>query len=376
MEARPRITFVIPSMRVGGTETQLVQLMDGLRHDFDLALICTTCEGGLIGDVRRMGAHVRVLNARSGWDFTIVPSLRRIIHGSRPHIVHSFLFGFDYFVNRVARRMGVPVILSSRRELPQWQRRRHLFLQRQANRFVDGIVANSQAVAEYAQKKEGVSPSILHVIPNGINADSHLSALPAKESRTRFRLPLDKPVVGMVANFSPVKDHPLFMGMAQHLLKRRKVHFLLVGSGKLVGSMGRFVKRSGQREHFDHISTASEIPEMYGMMDVSVLASKMEGSPNVVIESMAAGKPVVAAAVGGVKELIRHKETGLLVDSRNPKDFAEAVGWCLDNPEEAAAMAQRAAAWVRSEMTVEKMVQSYSDLYHGLLDENPRHGGA
>ena len=108
---------------------------------------------------------------------------------------------------------------------------------------------------------------------------------------------------------------------------------------------------------FTRISTISELPEMYKLMDVSMLCSKSEGFPNALIESMAAGIPVVAAAVGGVPEMVRHEQTGRLVQTRAPEAFADAVEHVLDHPDESAAMAARAAAFVRAELTVDRMVK-------------------
>lgn len=369
MKGRARIAYMIPSMAVGGTEMQLSHLIHGLKDDFELALICTRNEGGLIGDVRRMGAYVRILDGRSGWDWTIGGKIRRILRGFTPHILHTFLSGFDLTPNRVARQLGVPVVISSRRELATWQKARHLFMQRRANRYVDAIVANSQAVADYAVLREKAPQELFHVIPNGVDAGAYLPPCAPQESRKQFRLPLKKKIIGMVANFSPVKDHRLFMDMACVLLQRRQdVHFLLVGSGPLVDKYGQLIERRGQGEYFNRISTIGAVAEMYGMMDVFVLTSKIEGFPNAIIEAMASGTPVVAPAVGGILEQIRHGETGLLVDSRSPEAFADAVEWCLDRPEEALAMAQHGADWVRANLSMEQMVRRYRDFYYAMLD--------
>lgn len=369
MKKRPRIAFAIPAMSVGGTELQLLRLIRGLQNEFEITLICMREGGALIGDARRSGAYVRNVHARSGWDFTAAARLRRVLQAHTPHVLHSFLFGFDLWANLAARRVGVPVVISSRRELATWQRRRHLYIQRRANRLVDCIAANSQAAADYAIDREQAAPTLFRVIHNGVNAEQYVTRMDRIQLRKRYRIPASANfVVGMVANFSPVKDHELFVEMAARLVQRRKdVHFLFVGTGPLVESIYRLIVKRDLRHHFDRIITLNEMADVMAVLDVSVLCSKMEGFPNAVMESMAAGLPVVASDAGGIKELIRDGETGQLIPSRSADDFGEAVNTLLDQPGERARLGANAAAWVREHLAEAKMIRAYRDLYAELL---------
>ena len=369
MKGRPRITYVIPSMRVGGTELQLLHLMRGLADDFELSLICTGSEGALIGDARRVGAYVRVLHGHSGWDFRMRGKIYWILQAHPAQILHSFMFGFDLWAHLAARKAGVPVIVSSRRELAIWQKPRHRYLQCRANRMADCIVANSQAVAAYVAAQEGEPLARIRVIPNGVRADDYHGTIDRDQLRARYRFPRTGHIVGMVANFSPVKDHRLFLDMADLLLKRREdIHFLLVGTGRLLDEIHEIVSKRKQLSFFTRVSTVSEMADLLRIMDVSVLCSKMEGFPNAAIEAMASGTPVVAAAVGGVPELVEDRETGYLIGTRRAEDFADAVEQLLDDEGARQAMGARAEAWVRAKLPVERMVERYRKLYHELLE--------
>jgi glycosyltransferase involved in cell wall biosynthesis len=363
-----RVCYVIPSLSVGGTERQLLQLLRGLAPDHELTVVCTRRDGTLAGDARRSGVPVHVLNARGGWDITQRWKLRRILRSCQPDILHTFLFGFDWWAALAARDAGVPVVISSRRELAGWMKRRHLFIQRRANRLVNCIVANSEAVARFAARQEKADPALFRVIPNGIRADDFSSHTDPHQIRVRYRIPFHTHVIGIVANFSPVKDYPLFVETAYVLLQRRAdVHFLMVGSGPLVRDIERRIERRGMGACFTRTTSVVEIPDLYAVMDVCVLCSKTEGFPNAIIESMAAGTPVVAAAVGGVAELVRDGVTGRLAPTRRPEDFADAIEWVLDHPEEAKLLADGASQFVHSELTLETMVNRYRSLYAELI---------
>lgn len=372
---RPRIAWVIPTMRVGGSEIQLLHLMKGLINEFEMTLICTRSEGALIGDARRAGAYVRVLDAPSGWDFRVQGRLQHIFQSHTPHILHTYLSGFDLFANRAARKVGVPVIISSRRELATWQQGRHRFMQRLANRHADCIVANSEAVADFAARQESEPADRFRVILNGVEPDRYVSSIPPEQIKTRFRLPPHTMVVGMVANFSPVKDHRLFIDMADRILKQRQdVHFLLVGTGALVDRMRELIRKRRQESFFTRIGTVGEVADLLSVMDVAVLTSRMEGFPNALIEAMSAHRPCVAPTVGGIPELITHGATGRLLDQRTPEAFANEVLALLADPDERARLGRAAGAWVREHLPMERMVDQHRLLYHELLRRKMRKG--
>ncbi len=370
-----RVCYVIPSLQVGGTERQLLALMKGLIRDHELTVVCTRETGALVGDARRIGVYVHELNGGGGWDFTMRRRIRHIFRSHRPDVAHTFMFGFDLAANRAARETGVPVVISSRRQLATWKKPRHVRIQRKANQLVDCIVANSNAVAEFAATQEGLNIDRYRVIPNGIDADAFVSATDLHQVRLRFKIPFHTQVVGMVANFSPVKDHALFLAIAEELMRRRAdVHFLLVGGGPLRDEVMNRVRKQGWTDRFTRVAAIEEVPDLYKVMSVSVLCSQVEGFPNAVIESMAAGRPVVAAAVGGIPEVIEDGVTGRLVQTRTAAAFADAIEQVLDREKESAAMAARAAVHVRSTLNMDRMVDAYRNLYREMLIQSVRRG--
>jgi len=141
----------------------------------------------------------------------------------------------------------------------------------------------------------------------------------------------------------------------------------MIGVGPLARSVEHSLRTRGLSDCFTRVASIAEIADLYALMDVSVLCSKAEGFPNALIESMAAARPVVAAAVGGIPELIADGDTGLLIASREPVAFADAIEWVLDCPEESRAMAARGASFVRSELGVDRMVKCYRMLYGECL---------
>lgn len=365
---KTRICFVIPSLAPGGAERQLLYLIGGLRTTHDCSVICTRDEGAWAGAARDAGAIVHTLHTLGGWDLRIQPRAARIFRAERPQIVHTFLFGLDYAVSRAARHAGVPVLISSRRELAAWMRPRHIRAQRKANALVDCIVANSNAVADFTAQQEEADRNAFRVIHNGIDTRSFQPKRDREEIRKQFGIAPNKKVVGMVANFSAVKDHPLFLAMATLLIARRDdIHFLLLGSGPNREPIEAAIRAETMQQYFSMAATEDDAASFIAAMDVCVQTSLREGFPNAVMEAMALARPVVAANVGGVPELIEDGVSGMLVPSRQPEDFAAVVLRCLDDGAFAARLGLAAHERICSLFTVTRMVDSYRALYDEML---------
>ncbi len=355
-------------MEPGGTERQLLLLMEGLADEFDITLICTREEGALFEAARKYTKHAHVLRNPSGWDFQLKGKLRRIFREERPDVVQSFLFGFDYWAAVAARKEGVPVVITTRRELAEWQQARHLWLVRKANALADAIVANSHAVARYAADREDEDEGRYRVIYNGLPAKAFELHDPAA-ARARFGIPLGVPVVGMAANFTEIKDHNLFHSASNRVgMEIPETNFFLLGKGPSRESIERGLEttRGPHRVHVRH--TLDEMPLAYAAMDVCVLTSKMEGAPNVLIEAMAAGRPVVASAVGGIPEIVEHGVTGLLESFREPAFFGDKIVSLLKDPDLRSRMGTAGRERASTHFSVERMVAEYTTLYHELLD--------
>ena len=159
------------------------------------------------------------------------------------------------------------------------------------------------------------------------------------------------------------------------LLKRRDdVHFLTVGSGPMVKPVEWLLRKSGLEENFTRVATLGEIADIYSIIDVSVLCSKVEGFPNAVMEAMATRTPVIAANVGGIPEIVRDGETGRLIDGRDPEPYAEAIEGLLEDDGEARRMGEAAQAYVRDHLSLERMADAYRKLYAEMLIRTARSG--
>ena len=215
---------------------------------------------------------------------------------------------------------------------------------RQAHRVISVSGALRERVLEL-----GLPPEQVITQHNGVDREKF--TLQDKTAvRARLGLPPNRPIILYVGNFVPEKGVDTLVTAIKHLLElgQKDVLLALVGSGPLEPALHSLVAQHGLQENvtFCGRKPHTEIPEWMAACDVFCLPSLREGCPNVVLESLSSGRPVVASEVGGVPELL-DAATGLLVPAGEPEAFAKAlhIALCRNWSAEALRDATRGSSW-------------------------------
>jgi len=243
-----------------------------------------------------------------------------------PHfdvVLATFAYPHGLAARRLARALGIPYVIKARgsdlHALPASGLRRDLAAE--AVRHADAVVAVSRNLADIALAL-GAAAEKVHVLHNGIDLGQfHIRE--RSESQHALGLPLQGPVALFVGNLLPVKGLDILL----HALSRLKTGMLYIaGEGPLRGALLRQVATLSLGERVRFLGTVGRADLVIWMnaADVLVLPSRNEGCPNVVLEAMACGTPVVASRVGAVPDLL-HADCGRTVEPRNPEALAEAL---------------------------------------------------
>jgi glycosyltransferase involved in cell wall biosynthesis len=209
----------------------------------------------------------------------------------------------------------------------------------------------------------------VEVVPNG--ADSGVfSSVSKDQARTKLGLPLQQEILLFVGRLVEIKQIPVLL-QAVRQLSRSNMHLYLVGDGELRGELMATAQQLGVAERCSFVGSRSheEIPLWLSAADCFVLCSRMEGSPTVLPEAMMCGVPIVATAVGGIPEIITHRETGLLVSTGDSAALAEAVNLLLTDKMLAAEVSRRAAALALARFTWKANAEKTAAVYRGALDD-------
>jgi glycosyltransferase involved in cell wall biosynthesis len=377
-----KVAYVIGTLDPGGAEGQLVALATSLdRRRFAPTVYCASGSGALAGPLVAAGIPVQSFGLRglSVWRHPLAVGRRlgrlvAALRHDRPDIVHGFLFHGYVLGALAARWAGAPVVVASRRSLGNFKGHKPHYRAAEglANRLTDLVIANSEAVREDTLRREGLPAEQVIVIHNGL-ALARFDRPPDEELRRRLGIDKAPVVVGVVANFIPYKGHRFFLDAWAEVVGRApEAVALLVGDGIGRREVEARAGAMGLGGSLRFLGSRLDVPDILSVVDLLVHPSLEEGFCNAILEAMAAGKPVVATAVGGNPEAVVDGETGLLVPPGDGRALAEAIGWLLDRPEQAAGFGRAARRRVAERFELSRMVKQYETVYDSLLAARAR----
>ncbi len=211
-------------------------------------------------------------------------------------------------------------------------------------RQAQGVIAVSAALKE-AMVKLGASAEKIRVISNGVDVE-RFQPVERRAARRHLGLPEDARIVVSVSALIPTKGlQSLITAVAEMAPRSPKLKLYLVGDGALRGTLENSARKEGLEKQVFLVGNKpnEELKFWYSAADVTCLASLREGSPNVLLESMACGTPVVATRVGGVPEVIVSPELGVLVEP-NSQALAAALEFALNKSWDREALVRHARA--------------------------------
>ncbi len=377
-----KILYIIGTLDVGGTEGQLVQLVTHLDPGRFKPVVFSLSSGGPhLSALAAAAIPAKVMGFRGFYrGFRIflhfpkvMVQLSRLVHFMRqeqPTIVHGYLFWAYVIGTFAAKAAGVPIVIASRRGLGHFKANKphYLFLERLANRMTDLIVANSEAVKQDVVRQEKVDPSKVRVIYNGVDLSLYRGQEVDHHLKDALALSKEAKTVGVVANFIYYKGHRfLLQACADVKRKIPEVKFLLIGDGPLREELEDLAGELDLEKDVLFLGSRRDIPQLLAMVDLAVLPSLEEGFPNVVLEAMAAGKPVVATRVGGIPEAVVHGETGFLIPPGDSRALVDAIVELLSDPDRAVKMGAAGRKRVVREFPLDRMVHQMEQIYQELV---------
>jgi glycosyltransferase involved in cell wall biosynthesis len=366
-----KVFYLITELNIGGAERVLARLMVHLDRDRFTSIVACFYggDGPVAEEIRTLNIPVIDLGMTAKWRWDALWRLYRLLRRERPTVLHTWMFHANIPGRVLGRLTGVPVIISSERTMGQEGPLRR-WLNCLTVSLADQVVCVSQRVADFAAQTIGLPREKLVVVPNGI-ALADFASLPSQaQVRAAFHLPAEATIIGAIGRPRLVKGyHVLLDAFAQLAPAYPAARLLFVGNGPDRQALITQAIQLNLNARVIFFNDQSDIPCFLPALDLLALSSFYEGMPNVALEAMAAGLPVVATAVGGTPEVVVDGVTGLLVPPRDHVALAEAIACLLQAPDLRRRMGQAGRERVKKRFTVERMVSRTEALYRELIAE-------
>jgi glycosyltransferase involved in cell wall biosynthesis len=357
-----KITMVVDSLRSGGKERQLLELLKGLGKKNDIACQLIILSPDIdYSYVYELNTRIDIIQRSMKKDPSVLLNLYKLFKDFKPDVIHTWELMSYFYSIPVARMQGVKIINGVIRNAPLAikQSYRDWVIYQLSFRLADFVLANSYAgLVSY-----GAPRYKSRCIHNGFDFSRLENLQNVEWIRRRFVIGAPK-VVGMVAKFEMRKDYKTFILAAMRILERRgDVMFVAVGDGPGLNESQSMVPPQYQ-DRIRFLGKQKEIESLVNAFDLGVLASyDGEGISNSIMEYMALGKPVVATEGGGTAEIVVDGRSGFLVEPENVDDMVSRIEYLLNHEAEAQGMGSWGKKRLFNEFGLELMVEKHIELY-------------
>lgn len=354
-----RILFIIESLKCGGKERRIIELLKEMSLEYDIQLILMS-EEIHYNEVYDLDIKIYKFKRNIFSDFLILRRFKIILDNFQPNIVNCWdniaAIHFVLICNFKKITFINSMITSAPSKIPHFSKL--YFINLFLFKFSDIILSNSQAglISYNAPLKKSC------VIRNGFNFERLKILESKKEVKSKLEIGNSK-IIGMVASFSEKKDYETFIKAANLILKIKKdIVFVAIGDGPLLKHTKSLVK-SEMQSNFRFLGKIDNVESYINIFDIAVLSTYSEGISNSILEYMSLSKPVIATDGGGTNELVINNQTGFLIEPRNHKKLSQKIIYLLNNNKMSIEMGLKGRRRIENEFSINKMISSTIDLF-------------
>lgn len=382
-----RVLHLIKSLGRGGAEMLLPETLkvhDREHFDFHFAYFLPW-KDQMVTAIEALGATAVCFEVKNNLQmFQRVGEISHYVQENQIDVIHSHLPWAGVIARLVGKKTGVPVVYT---EHNKWERYNKItyWLNKLSFGWQQAAVAVSDDVQQSIRKNAGLdfkqldvaalppptipqtkaqSPYLLNIL-NGVNTAHFVQDEQAGlQIRQELGVPANAPVIGTVSVFRFQKRLDLWIEIAAAILQKMPdAHFILVGDGPLKEELLAKRKELGIVERLHMPGLKTDVKPYFSAMDVYMMSSVFEGLPIALLEAMSCGCAVISTKAGGVAEVVKEGESGLLCEVDEYHQLADMGVKLLQNPDLTARLAAGARARVQSDFSINKMAKQLEELY-------------
>jgi glycosyltransferase involved in cell wall biosynthesis len=315
----------------GGAEQMLLRLTDEYGRRGIPQIVCLRKDGWLAGEVRRRCLFLEILPLGRLPDFSWLKAVARISKKYGVKAIHAHEFAMNVRGAMLGRWLGVPVVATVHGIGyfgDKWARR-------QAYRLTSrsaSLIAVSEDIRNQLVIRGGLNPQRVSVISNGVDVDYFRFNVKKRQYfRQLFDVKDNELLLGTVGSYYPVKGHRYLVEAMRKLVSINPcVKLVMAGQGPLANDLQKQLKDGGIGEYVKVVNYIEDVPGFLSAIDIFVMPSLSEGLPLALLEAGANSRCIVATKVGGIPEIVKNKENGILVPSGDADALTEALMMLFD----------------------------------------------
>ncbi len=363
-----RVLECIRQGQIGGGESHLLSLVENLDRSRFEPIVLSFTDGPMIERLKEFKVETKVIPTLKPFDVTKWIAIKKFIQDKKIDVVHAHGTRAASNVLWASRVLGIPVIYtihgwSFHQDQVFFIRKIRVFGEKYLTARSDINISVSLSNQQYGKKHISSFQSV--VINNGIDTDKFNPLKKFKDIRKELQIREESVLLLFIARFTFQKQPlALIRAFKEVVAIRHNLHLLMVGDGEEKAEAEQLIKSEGLGEKITIITFRQDVPAILAAADVYILPSLWEGLPIGLLEAMAMGKAIIASNVDGTREIIEHKQNGLLINTKNLiPELRQAILELSEDREQRETYGEKAKTKVQNKFNAVKMTKEIEELY-------------
>ncbi|MEZ5536109.1 MAG: glycosyltransferase [Thiolinea sp.] len=358
-----KILHVETGQHLYGGAKQVAFLLDGLQELGVENVLCAPKNSAIALQTEAKNIPCRTTDSAGDLDWHFFWQARRIMKQEKPDLVHLHSRrGADVLGGIAAKTLGLPCVLSRRvdnRE-PGW-------VVKLKYRLYDHIITISRGI-QTVLLDEGVAADKISCVHSAVDLALYQHPASREEFRQTFGLPEQVFSIGIIAQLIKRKGHRYLLQIVPELIRRHPdLRILVFGKGPLDAELKLYVQEHDLQNHVIFTGFRDDLERWLGCLDLVVHPADIEGLGVSLLQAAAAGVPIIASRTGGIPEIVRHEQNGLLTAPGDETALLEAISRLVSEPETRHSMRQAAQNIVTEHFSLQHMIEGNYAVYQRVL---------
>lgn len=367
------ILHIISGGESGGSKKHLLTLVNEMKKRNVKNIIVCFIDGELYREAKSMGLNIFLVKQKKRFDLSIIKEIKSICENENISIINSHGGRANFICYFLKKKIKLKFIttIHSDYESDYKGNKYKTFVYTKINKIALKSFDYYIAVSEYFKNlliNRGFNENQIFTVYNGIDTKKEKSILTNEEIINKYSLPKFKNYIAMIARLHPIKGHKNFLDACEKIYKDMKtVGILLVGDGELRKDLENYIKDYNIKNNIVFLGYQSP-DDFFKISDFTILTSYSESFPLVILESGLYQKPVLASNVGGIPEIIKTMENGILVNPKDIDDISKGLKTML-NSEKTKELGLKLKEDILKKFSIEALGDSYIRIWRSCIEE-------